>query len=149
MCEVLDRAFKDTWNFVGFYDVRPEVHPNKLFIGEFVSALVFPCGEIEIGKGQCGQCVSEERVMIAHDVSKIANYIACDDDTQSEIVLPCFVTVNTQSASNEDDDDDMGECSGDAGGTGGVSKKMGLRKLKTVLDIDSTLIGNFDEDDKE
>ena len=45
--------------------------------------------------------------------------------------------------------DDMGECSGDAGGTGGVSKKMGVRKLKTVLDIDSTLIGNFDEDDKE
>ncbi len=51
LCEVLDRAFKETWNFVGFYDLRPEVHPNKLFIGEFVSALVFPCGEIEIGKG--------------------------------------------------------------------------------------------------
>jgi putative methionine-R-sulfoxide reductase with GAF domain len=31
--------------------------------------------------------------MIAYDVKKLDNYIACDDDTQSEIVLPCFQTV--------------------------------------------------------
>ena len=48
-----------------------------------------------------------------------------------------------------DDEDDMQECSGDAGGTGGVSKKKVMRKLRTVLDIDSTFVGNFDEDDKE
>ena len=139
LCEVLDRAFKETWNFVGFYDLRPEVHPNKLFIGEFVSALVFPCGEIEIGKGQCGQCVSEERVMIAYDVSKLENYIACDDDTQSEIVVPCFVTV--------DEEDDEEAFMGESGGTGG-SKKRKVRKLRTVLDIDSTRVGNFDEEDQ-
>jgi putative methionine-R-sulfoxide reductase with GAF domain len=148
LCEVLDRAFRDTWNFVGFYDLRPELHAGKLFIGEFVSALVFPCGEIELGKGQCGQCAAEERVMIAHDVSKLDNYIACDDDTQSEIVLPCFVTEQPPHTP-EDDEDEMQECSGDAGGTGGVSKKKGVRKLRTVLDIDSTHVGNFDEDDKE
>ena len=84
--------------------------------------------------------------MIAHDVSKLANYIACDDDTQSEIVVPCFVTVNE---GNDEEDEDDEECTGDAGGTGGVSKKKGMRKLKTVLDIDSTRVGNFDEDDKE
>ncbi len=79
--------------------------------------------------------------MIAYDVKKLDNYIACDDDTQSEIVLPCFVTVE-----GEGDEDD--ECfSGDAGGTGGASKK-GSRKLKTLLDIDSTVIGNFDEEDQ-
>lgn len=132
---------------MGFYDLKPEVHPRKLFIGEFVSALVFPCGEIEIGKGQCGQCAAEERVMIAHDVSKLENYIACDDDTKSEIVLPCFEIVEDE----EDDDEeygDMGGCSGDAGGTGGASKKRGIRKLRTVLDIDSTHVGNFDEEDQ-
>jgi hypothetical protein len=42
----------------------------------------------------------------------------------------------------------MGGCSGDAGGTGGASKKRGIRKLRTVLDIDSTNIGNFDEEDQ-
>ena len=46
-----------------------------------MSELVFPCGEIDLGKGQCGQCASEERVMIAYDVKKLDNYIACDDDT--------------------------------------------------------------------
>jgi L-methionine (R)-S-oxide reductase len=140
----LDRAFKDTWNFVGFYDLKPEVHPRKLFIGEFVSALVFPCGEIEIGKGQCGQCAAEERVMIAQDVSKLENYIACDDDTQSEIVLPCFEIVEDE----EEEDEEYGDMGGDAGGTGGASKKRGVRKLRTVLDIDSTNIGNFDEEDQ-
>lgn len=29
--------------------------------------------------------------MIAENVKLLDNYIACDDDTQSEIVLPCFV----------------------------------------------------------
>jgi GAF domain-containing protein len=81
LCEVLARAFKDTFNFVGFYDLRPEIDPRKVFIGEFVSELVFPCGEIDLGKGQCGQCAAEERVMIAQNVKLLDNYIACDDDT--------------------------------------------------------------------
>jgi GAF domain-containing protein len=75
---------------VGFYDLRDD-DPDTLYIGEFVSATVFPCGEIKVGKGQCGQCASERRVMIAKNVKELENYIACDDDTQSEIVLPCFI----------------------------------------------------------
>ena len=51
---MLAAAFKETFNFVGFYDLRPEVDPGKVFIGEYVSELVFPCGEIALGKGQCG-----------------------------------------------------------------------------------------------
>jgi putative methionine-R-sulfoxide reductase with GAF domain len=121
---------------VGFYDLRPEVHPKKVFIGEYVSEAVFPCAEIDLGKGQCGLCARDEKVMIAYDVSKLDNYIACDDDTQSEIVLPCFITV----ASEEEED-----FSGDAGGTGGSQKK---RMLRTLLDIDSIKIGTFDEDDQ-
>lgn len=109
---MLARAFKGSWNFVGFYDLRPEVHPNKVFIGEYVSEAVFPCAEIDLGKGQCGLCARNEKVMIAYDVSKLDNYIACDDDTQSEIVLPCFITAPATQAAEE-------ECSGDAGGTGG------------------------------
>lgn len=36
---------------------------------------------------------------------------------------------------------------GESGGTGS-SKKRGIRKIKTILDIDSTRIGNFDEEDQ-
>ena len=78
--------------------------------------------------------------MIAYDVSKLDNYIACDDDTQSEIVLPCFQTIEEEGSSEED-------FTGDAGGTGGASRKK-VRKLRTLLDIDSTKIGNFDEEDQ-
>lgn len=132
---MLANAFKPTWNFVGFYDYRPWEEPKKVLIGEFVSELVFPCGEIDWGKGQCGQCAAEERVMIAHDVSKLANYIACDDDTKSEICVPCFTTAF--------EEEDEGEFTGDAGGTGGASKKP-VRKFRTMLDIDSIEIGTFD-----
>ncbi len=52
LCEVVSKHFS-AFNFVGFYDIHPGDN-TKLYIGEFVSALVFPCGEIEMGKGQCG-----------------------------------------------------------------------------------------------
>ena len=116
--EVVSRNFKN-FNFVGFYDLREDDN-TKLYLGEFVSELVFPCGEIKMGKGQCGQCASEERTMIAKNVKELENYIACDDDTQSEIVLPCFVT-----------------------------NANGERKLRTVFDIDSPDLATFDEQDEQ
>ena len=59
-------------------------------------------------------------------------------------MLPCFEIVQDE----DDDDEEYGDMGGDAGGTGGASKKRGIRKLRTVLDIDSTHIGNFDEEDQ-
>ena len=146
------RAFKGTFNFVGFYDLRPELDPRKVYIGEFVSELVFPCGEIELGKGQCGLCASEERVMIAYDVKKIANYIACDDDTQSEIVLPCFITEEDTTSNvvgEGEGDEEEEEFNGDAGGTGGAARsKATRRRMRTMLDIDSVKVGSFNEEDQ-
>jgi L-methionine (R)-S-oxide reductase len=55
--------------------------------------------------------------MIAHNVKELDNYIACDDETLSEIVVPCFIGEGEQ------------------------------RRLRTVLDIDSPNIGTFDETD--
>ena len=51
---------------------------------------MFPCGEIALGKGQCGLCAQTRETQIVEDVSKCDNYIACDSETQSEIVVPCF-----------------------------------------------------------
>jgi putative methionine-R-sulfoxide reductase with GAF domain len=49
LCEVVSSEFKE-FNFVGFYD-KKEGDDTKIYIGEFVSELVFPCGEIKWGKG--------------------------------------------------------------------------------------------------
>ncbi len=76
---MLSKVFPN-FSFVGFYDKR-EKDDKNIHIGEYVSADVFPCGTIALGKGQCGLCVSEKKTMIAKDVSKLANYIACDADT--------------------------------------------------------------------
>ncbi len=78
-----------------------------------------------MGKGQCGQCAAERRVMIAHNVKELDNYIACDDETLSEIVVPCLVSENLGESGSE----------------------SGEKVLRTVLDIDSDRIGTFDAED--
>ena len=91
LCEVLSEQFDPEMSFVGFYDKKPE-HSKKIYIGEYVTnADIFPCGEIEWGKGQCGQCAAEEKTLVTHDTKQLENYIACDDDTRSEIVVPCYL----------------------------------------------------------
>ena len=89
LSEILSDIFRDEMSFVGFYDKR-EDNDEKIFIGEYVSnADIFPCGEINMGAGQCGQCAAEQRTLIAHDTKQLENYIACDMHTRSEIVVPC------------------------------------------------------------
>ena len=88
--EILSEVFGDEFSFVGFYDKKPD-RDDKIFIGEYVSnADIFPCGEIAMGSGQCGQCAAETRTLIAYDTKQLENYIACDDFTRSEIVVPCM-----------------------------------------------------------
>ena len=54
LSEILSDIFRDEFSFVGFYDKRPD-NDEKIFIGEYVSnADIFPCGEINMGAGQCG-----------------------------------------------------------------------------------------------
>lgn len=43
---------------------------------------------IALGKGVCGQSAAENRTLIVQDVTKPANYIACDSAARSEIVVP-------------------------------------------------------------
>ena len=89
LSEILSEVFGNEFSFVGFYDKKPDCG-IKIFIGEYVSnADIFPCGEILMGAGQCGQCCAEQRTLIAHDTKLLDNYIACDMHTRSEIVVPC------------------------------------------------------------
>lgn len=61
-----------------------------------------------MGKGQCGQCASEKRTMIAHNVKELENYIACDDETQSEIVIPVIMADGTLRTVLDIDSEDIG-----------------------------------------
>lgn len=78
----LKMAFKYMW-FVGFYMARRD----KLTIGAYQGE-VLACGVIEIGAGVCGTAAASKVPVQVDDVHAIENYIACDDDTQSELVLP-------------------------------------------------------------
>ena len=109
---------------MGFYDFREpdgdKYKPDVIYIGEYVSANIFPCGEISLGKGQCGLCAANKETLICKNTKECENYISCDNETQSEIVVPCF-----------DPEANFGN------------------RLKSVFDIDSPEIGTFDEVDKE
>ena len=70
--------------FVGFYRAMED---NMLQIGPYQGE-VLACGTIDYGRGVCGVCAQERRTLIVPDVRQFPHYIACDDETQSEIVVP-------------------------------------------------------------
>jgi GAF domain-containing protein len=73
-----------TFFFVGFYRATPR---RVLLIGPYQGD-VLACGTIPYERGVCGACATELRTIIVDDVSQFPGYIACDDLTRSEIVVP-------------------------------------------------------------
>ncbi len=69
--------------FAGYYRV---IH-DQLHIGPY-QGTVIPCTPISFGKGVCGECALSRMPVIVEDVSQYPNYIACDQETRSEIVIP-------------------------------------------------------------
>ena len=53
---------------------------------------VLACGRIAHGRGVCGTAWAKAATENVPDVSKIDNYVACDAETQSEVVVPVFDT---------------------------------------------------------
>jgi L-methionine (R)-S-oxide reductase len=70
--------------FVGFYRAMGD---GVLQIGPYQGD-VLACGTIPYGTGVCGACASRLRTIIVPDVAEFPGYIACDDLTRSEIVVP-------------------------------------------------------------
>jgi L-methionine (R)-S-oxide reductase len=87
LSSVIKANFEDL-KFVGFYIVKEE--SNLLEIGPYVSDIL-ATPKIGFGKGVCGTCWEEAKTVIINNVAKCKNYIACDEETQSEIVLPVIV----------------------------------------------------------
>lgn len=69
-------------NWAGFYIVRN----GALILGPFNGKPA--CIRIEKGSGVCGTCWLEDKVQRVEDVHLFSGHIACDGDSNSEIVLP-------------------------------------------------------------
>lgn len=75
-------------NWAGFYVSDPEVE-NQLILGPFQGKVA--CQTIKFGKGVCGNAASQQKTQLVGDVNQYPGHIACDGETNSEIVVPIVV----------------------------------------------------------
>lgn len=76
----------DQINWVGFYRYVPE--KDELVLGPFQGKVA--CMHIKNGQGVCGTALSKGEPLRVADVHQFAGHIACDSDSNSEIVIPIF-----------------------------------------------------------
>lgn len=69
-------------NWVGFYLVKK----NELVLGPFQGKPA--CIRIPMGKGVCGSAANSGTTQLVDDVHQFEGHIACDAESNSEIVLP-------------------------------------------------------------
>jgi L-methionine (R)-S-oxide reductase len=70
-----------TW--VGIY----QLFSNELVLGPF-RGKPSPHTRIPVGRGICGAAAAEKTTIIVDDVNTDSRYLACSQDTRSEIVVP-------------------------------------------------------------
>ncbi len=72
--------------WAGFYDLKG----GELKIGPYQGTL--GCLSIALGRGVCGRVAVSGKTIIERDVHALsgAEHIACDPNSRSEIVVPCF-----------------------------------------------------------
>ena len=72
----------DGINWVGFYTIKD----GRLVLGPFQGKVA--CTIIPMGKGVCGTAAEKDSTQVVPDVHKFAGHIACDNASNSEIVIP-------------------------------------------------------------
>jgi len=77
---VLASAFGFWWT--GFYRVAG----NELVLGPFQGPVA--CTRIGFGKGVCGSAWQQQQTIIVPDVHQFPGHIACNAESNSEIVVP-------------------------------------------------------------
>lgn len=87
ICSLLKEKI-DCYDWVGFYFI--DENEKKLILRSFAGKTT-EHEKIPIGKGICGQVAKISKSLIIGDVSKEKNYISCDIEVKSEIVVPIFV----------------------------------------------------------
>ncbi|KWX76485.1 GAF domain-containing protein [Paenibacillus jilunlii] len=78
---LLKLSLPDT-NWAGFY----LFDGKELVLGPFQGLPA--CIRIPLGKGVCGTAASERRTLVVGDVHAFPGHIACDEASNSEIVVP-------------------------------------------------------------
>jgi len=84
---LLSLAFPETYFWTGFYVVDPRKE-TELVVGPYQGTL--GCLRIPFTRGVCGACATKKKTIIVNDVHAFAGHIACDSQTNSEIVVPVF-----------------------------------------------------------
>lgn len=72
-------------NRIGFYLVKED----QLVLGPFQGKPT--CTRIPLGKGVCGTAAAMKSTMLVADVNQFPRHIACDQASNSEIVVPVLV----------------------------------------------------------
>ena len=71
-------------SWAGFYLVKD----GKLILGPFQGKIA--CTEIKFGKGVCGTTAEKKETIIVKNVHEFPGHLACDSESNSEIVVPIF-----------------------------------------------------------
>tara|TARA_B100000282_G_C31678745_1_gene465684 strand:+ start:422 stop:883 length:462 start_codon:yes stop_codon:yes gene_type:complete len=87
ICNLLKKRV-EKYHWVGYYmnDEKNKRLVLKCFSGKPTSHKIIP-----YGKGVCGQVANKKKTIIVDDVESEENYISCNIDVKSEIVVPLFL----------------------------------------------------------
>ena len=86
VCSLVKSAVPE-FVYVGFYLMARLEEREILEVGPYQGE-VLACARIELTRGVCGKAAAEKQTQVVQDVTGCLNYIACDDKTQSEVVVP-------------------------------------------------------------
>lgn len=75
-------------NWAGFYLVNSQ-KPDALILGPYQGKVA--CVHIPFGRGVCGTAAATLETQLVADVHAFDGHIACDGETNSEIVIPLVV----------------------------------------------------------
>lgn len=84
---LLAQAFPARFFWTGFYLVD-ETKGDELVVGPYQGTL--GCLRITFGKGVCGVAAARRETIFVPDVHAFPGHIACDNRSNSEIVVPIF-----------------------------------------------------------
>ena len=101
---LLSQNFDDFF-WTGFYVVDPD-KDKELVVGPYQGTL--GCLRIAFERGVCGACATQKKTIIVDDVHAFEGHIACDSQTNSEIVVPVFDKAGELRAVLDVDSTDFG-----------------------------------------